>query len=86
MNIRDILNQLVNSDEVKTEQKRILSEIKKGPKGFDTTELMIHMLQIRMSGIPQEQMAVIGIIIINNLMRQCGISEDEMMEYIKLYK
>ena len=86
MNIKDILNQIADSDEAKAESKRILTEIQKGPSGFSTTELLITILSLRAEGVPQEQIAVIGMLIINSLMKINGISEDEMMMYIRKFK
>jgi hypothetical protein len=85
MDIKKIIEEIENSAEVKNEAKRIINIFAKGP-GKNISIIMLNMLTLRMSGMTQEEILQVAAVIMCKLMRLNGISDDEMMEYIRKYK
>jgi hypothetical protein len=87
MDIRDIVEMIENSEEVKKETRRVITALQDKEK---LPELrmsgLVVMMGLKGAGVPTEDILAMAFSIICKLRKSTGISEDEMMEIIKLYK
>lgn len=86
---KKIIHEAKNSDEAREEVKEVIANLRKGWNVFepgDAIELTKIILSNRMSGVSSTQLAIMGILIINEILRLTPVTEDEMMEIIRAFK
>lgn len=87
--LRKIIQEMKNSPETKAELNETLSKLRLGWQGFGKGEgldIIKSVIAYRLSGATTAQLAIMGILVINEMLRVCNITEDEMMEVIRQFK
>jgi hypothetical protein len=89
MELRKMIQEIKNSPDTKAELNETLSKLRLGWRGFEKgegLEIIRTVILQRLSGVTTAQFAVMGILVINEMLRVCNITEDEMMEVIRQFK